>query len=139
MPPALDPSAVPPATQGAQRTVLSIEDEPFISELYARALIKAGYQVTIEHDGQKGLELAKTDRYDIILLDLLLPSLTGTEILHKLKDAEETPHVHSKIIITTNFEERKEIRAEIEKQADAYLIKVDVTPNQLVEFLNQIK
>jgi DNA-binding response OmpR family regulator len=121
------------------RTILSIEDEPFISELYARALTKAGYEVTIEHDGKNGLELAQTDRFDIILLDLLLPNLHGTEILKNLRDPQLTPHLHGKIIIMTNFEERQEVRDEIEHLADAYFIKVDITPNHLVEFLNQIK
>jgi two-component system, OmpR family, alkaline phosphatase synthesis response regulator PhoP len=136
LPLGIDSSPIAPAVQ---RTVLSIEDEPFISELYARALEKAGYKVTVENDGQKGLAQAQTDAYDIILLDLLLPTMHGTEVLRRLRDPAQTKPIHSKIIITTNFEERKEVRSEIEKLADAYLIKVDVTPNQLVEFLKHIK
>ena len=128
-----------PSAAASGRSILSIEDEQFIGELYGRALTKAGYDVTIEHDGKKGLALAQTDKYDIILLDLLLPSMHGSDVLRALRDPAQTPHLHSKIIITTNFEERQEVRQEIEKLADAYLIKIDVTPNQLVEFLNHIK
>ena len=131
-------STTPNTTSPKLRKILSIEDEQFISELYGRALSKAGYDVTIEHDGKTGLELAQTDRYDIILLDLLLPTMHGTEILQKLRDTQLTPHLHSKIIIMTNFEERQEVRSEIEQLADAYFVKVDITPNQLVEFLNKI-
>lgn len=134
-------NAPAPASQPApkQRTLLCIEDEPFMGELYSRALTKAGYDVTIERDGKAGLALAQTDRYDIILLDMLLPNMHGSEILSRLRDPQQTPHLHGKIIVTTNFEERQEVRAEIEKLADAYLLKIDTTPNQLVEFLNHIK
>src|SRR5258708_3549846 len=89
-----------------QRKVLCIEDEHFIGELYMRALTHAGYEVVLEMDGQKGLEKAQTDRYDIILLDLMVPTLDGIEILRALRDPAKTPHLKAKIIITTNLEQR---------------------------------
>lgn len=119
--------------------VLCIEDEHFISELYGRALVKAGYQVAIAADGLQGLRAAQTDKYDIILLDLMVPTMTGTEILKTLRDPRETPVLHAKIIITTNLEQREEVRAEIEKQADGFIIKADMTPRELVAFLGQIQ
>lgn len=120
-----------------QRKVLFIEDEPFISELYTRALSKAGYLVKITKDGQQGLAEAKSGNYDIVLLDLMVPNMLGLEILSHLRT--EMPDLKAKIIIATNLEYSKERRAEIEKQADGYLIKAEITPRQLVEFLNQIK
>ncbi len=129
----------PTSTTPTGRKVLCIEDEHFISELYVRALTRAGYDVTVEVDGQKGLELAKSDQFDIILLDLMIPSLTGTEILRRLRDTGETPKLHAKIIITTNLEQRKEVRSDIESRADGYIVKAEITPRELVEFLNTIK
>ncbi|HVS58209.1 MAG TPA: response regulator [Candidatus Saccharimonadales bacterium] len=123
---------------GTNKKVLCIEDEHFISELYARALTKSGYSVDIELDGQKGLERAQTDQYDIILLDLMVPNLTGIEILRALRDPAKTPNLHAKIIITTNLEQRDEVRADIEKQADGYLVKAEITPRELVEFLSTV-
>lgn len=124
---------------GAHRKVLCIEDEHFISELYVRALSRAGYEVTVEVDGQKGLGLAQTDQFDIILLDLMIPTITGIEVLRHLRNTAETLKLHSKIIITTNLEQREDIRADIEKQADGYIVKAEITPRELVEFLNTIK
>jgi len=121
------------------KKVLCIEDERFISELYVRALTRAGYEVTVEVDGQKGLTLAQTDQFDIILLDLMIPSITGIEVLRRLRDPGQTPQLHGKIIITTNLEQREDIRADIEKQADGYIVKAEITPRELVEFLNRIK
>ena len=121
------------------RNVLCIEDEHFIGELYARALNKAGYQVTVVADGVKGLQEAETNKYDLILLDLMLPNVTGIEILRKLRDpARQTP-IKAKIIITTNLEQREDVRADIEKQADAYLVKAEFTPHELVDFIDKIK
>lgn len=120
------------------RKILCIEDEHFISELYVRALTRAGYDVTVEVDGQRALELAKTNNYDIILLDLMVPTITGIEILRRLRDPKETPPLKAKIIITTNLDQREDIRADIERQADGYVVKADITPRELVGLLNTI-
>lgn len=121
------------------KKVLCIEDEHFIGELYARALEKAGYEVDIEMDGQKGLVAAQTDKYDIILLDLMVPTITGIEVLKALKDPEQTPDFHARIIITTNLEQRDDIREEIESQADGYIVKASITPYELVNFLAHLE
>ncbi|HSX44157.1 MAG TPA: response regulator [Candidatus Saccharimonadales bacterium] len=119
------------------RKILIIEDELFIGELYARALKKAGYEVTVELDGMKGLSTALTDTFDLILLDLMVPNMLGMDILRHLR--EEKPDLHSKIVVTTNLDQSKTVRDEVENQADGYLIKAEITPKQLVEFLNSIK
>ena len=119
--------------------ILIVEDEHFIQELYVRALTKAGYEVTVQSDGQKGLAAAQTDKYDIILLDLMVPNITGIEILRTLNDRRLTPRLHARIIVTTNLEQRDEIRADIESQADGYIIKAEITPRQLVEFLSKLQ
>ena len=121
------------------KKILCIEDEHFISELYTRALTKAGYEVVVEPDGQRGMALALTDEFDIILLDLMIPTLTGIEVLSKLRDPNTARHLHAKIIVTTNLEQREEVRAGIEKQADGYLVKAEITPRELVEFLSELK
>lgn len=121
------------------RTILCIEDEPFISELYYRALTKGGYSVKLIADGKEALPEAEKNTYDIILLDLMVPNLTGIEILRILRDPARVPPLRSKIIITTNLEQRDDVRADIEKQADGYLVKAELTPHELVEFLDRIK
>ena len=119
--------------------VLCIEDEFFISELYDRALRKAGYNVTNALNGNDGLELAKTDQYDIILLDLMVPGMTGIEILKILRDPNQTKELHSKIIITTNLVQDDNAREAIESHADGYIIKADITPKELVAFLEKLR
>lgn len=120
------------------KKILCIEDELFIGELYSRALKKAGYDVAVELDGQKGLELAQTNQFDIILLDLMIPTITGIEVLRQLRDKNKTPELKAKIIITTNLEQRDEVKADIESQADGYIVKANITPRELVDFLSSI-
>jgi len=115
--------------------ILCIEDEFFISELYARALNKAGYLTTVCMNGADGLEVARTGKYDIVLLDIMLPGISGVDILRALRDPAQTPGFAAKIIVTTNLDQGDEARAELEKLADGYIVKADITPKELVVFL----
>jgi DNA-binding response OmpR family regulator len=126
-------------TPKPMRNILVIEDEPFISELYSRALTKGGYYVTVIADGADALKEAEKNTYEIILLDLMVPSLNGIEILRVLRDPARVPPLKAKIIITTNLEQREDVRADIENQADGYLVKAELTPSELVAFLNHIQ
>jgi len=119
--------------------VLCVEDEHFISELYARALTKAGYQIDVQADGPSALKMAQSDKYDVILLDLMIPNIDGIQILRILRDPKQTPHLKAKIIIITNLEQREDVRADIEAQADGYVIKAEITPHELVDFLNNLR
>lgn len=125
--------------QPTAKKVLIIEDELFIGELYQRALEKAGYAITVIGDGARALKEAQTNRYDLILLDLMIPNVTGIEILRILRDPGQTPELKAKIIITTNLEQREDVRADIEKQADGYIVKAELTPKELVEVLSHLK
>ena len=132
----MEPTVNTPTTA---RTVLCIEDEHFISELYARALTKAGYVVTTIADGEAALVEAETNKYDIILLDLMVPNLTGIEILRTLRDPAREAPLKAKIVIATNLDQRDDVREDIERQADGYLVKAELTPHELVNFLNTVQ
>jgi DNA-binding response OmpR family regulator len=120
------------------RKVLCIEDEYFIGELYERALKKAGYDTVVVLNGSDGLQLAQTNKYDIILLDLMVPGMTGIEVLRVLRDNEKSPGFKSKVIITTNLDQDEQTRAEVESRADGYLIKAAITPKELVAYLDKL-
>jgi DNA-binding NarL/FixJ family response regulator len=69
----------------------------------------------------------------------MVPNLPGIEILHALRDPARQPPIKAKIVITTNLEQRDDIRADIEKQADAYVVKAELTPHELADLLDTIK
>lgn len=116
------------------KKVLVVEDEKFISDLYVRALSKSNYVVTVINDGQKALSEIQKDAYDIVLLDIMMPNLTGIEILNQI--SQTLPKLYAKIIVATNLELPPESRNKVEAMADGYIIKAEITPNELVGYLN---
>jgi DNA-binding response OmpR family regulator len=122
----------------AIQTVLCVEDDRFIGEMYVRSLKKAGYTVDWVVDGNDGLITARNKPYDLILLDVMLPERRGTEILTALRGGAEDLIPNTKVIVLTNFEQDDESRTEMQKHADAYLIKAEITPKKLIEVIHQL-
>ena len=79
----------------ARKKILCIEDERFIGELYERALTQGGYDVKVVSNGQEGLNEAKTNAYDVILLDLMVPDVLGVDILSEIQS--QTPAIKAKL------------------------------------------
>jgi DNA-binding response OmpR family regulator len=120
------------------KKVLCIEDEFFIGELYERALRKAGYQATTVLNGLDGLQVAQSNQYDIILLDLMIPGMLGIDVLRTLRNPDLSPNFKGKIIITTNLDQDDDTKTDIEQMADGYLVKASITPKELVTYLDQL-
>ena len=118
--------------------ILIVEDDVFISELYIRALKKNGYDVTLAPDGTSGLESGKSGKFDLMLLDIMIPEMTGVEVLQALR-AQKDLVPNMKIIITTNLEQDDETREAVESLADGYIIKADITPKILVKMIQQLE
>lgn len=118
--------------------VLIVEDDVFISELYARAIKKAGYDLELATTGPQGLELATTGEYDLMLLDIMIPEMTGVDVLESLRKKKDiVPNM--KIVVTTNLEQDEVIRNAVESLADGYIIKADITPKLLVKMIHQVE
>lgn len=123
----------------AIKTILCIEDDRFIGEMYVRSLKKAGYEVDWVVDGNDGLITARNKTYDVILLDVMLPERRGTEILDALRGGKEDLIPHSRVIVLTNFQQNDESRIAMQKHADAYLIKAEITPKKLVAVIEKFE
>jgi DNA-binding response OmpR family regulator len=120
------------------KTILCIEDDVFIGEMYARSLRKEGYKVELIADGAEGLKEALNNTYDLILLDILLPEKRGTEILQTLRGTtDKVPH--SRVLVLTNFPQDEESRIAMQSKADGYLIKADITPRKLIEIIKTLQ
>lgn len=120
------------------KTILLIEDDPFISDMYSRSLRKAGYVVDHFDNGAQGAQAALAKPYDVILLDILLPEKHGGEVLKMLRgDKDLVPN--SRILVLTNFSQDDESRLAMQSKADGYLIKADITPRKLIEIIQSLK
>lgn len=122
----------------AIKTILCVEDDRFIGEMYVRSLRKAGYEVNWVVDGNDGLVAARNNSYDLIILDLMLPEQRGDQILAALRNDEIDAVPGSKILVMTNFEQDDSSKSDILKRVDGYLIKADITPRKLLEVVAQM-
>lgn len=122
----------------AIKSILCIEDDRFIGEMYVRSLKKAGYDVDWMVDGNDGLVAARNRPYDLILLDIMLPERRGSEILAALRggDKDLIPNTH--VVVLTNFDQDDESRVAMQHNVDAYLIKAEITPKKLLAVIDKL-
>ncbi len=112
------------------KKILLVEDEDFIRELYVRQLTKEGFQVKSAIDGQTGLDTLKTEQFDLLLLDIMLPGINGLQLLRTFKT--QNPNSPMITILLTNLGQEAVIKEGFELGAQAYLIKASYTPDQVV-------
>lgn len=123
----------------AIKTILCVEDDRFIGEMYVRSLKKAGYEVDWVVDGNDGLIAARNKSYDVILLDVMLPERRGTEILQALRNDKKDLIPNTKVVVLTNFDQDDESRIAMQHHADAYLIKAEITPKKLLSLIDKLQ
>jgi two-component system, OmpR family, alkaline phosphatase synthesis response regulator PhoP len=111
--------------------ILLVEDDPLISRMYQNAFTFEKYEVLVALDGEKGLELAKTNTPDLILLDIMLPNMNGLDVLEQLKADEKTKNLP--VIMLTNIAGNQALETAISKGALMYIIKSEFDPKQVVE------
>jgi len=111
--------------------ILLVEDENKVSSFVARGLTEERFAVDVASDGQSGLELASTYHYDLVILDLLLPQLDGTQVLRKLR-AENS---NVPVLILTARDMVADKVGHLEAGADDYLTK----PFAFAELLARVK
>lgn len=110
-----------------------IEDDAAISQMYRIKFEAEGYEVETAENGKLGLELTKEMEPDIILLDLMMPIMTGEEMLARLRKADWGKRV--KVIVLTNRGEQ-EIPPQVkELGVDAIILKAAMTPRQVAELV----
>lgn len=106
--------------------ILVIEDETNIAELEKDYLESNGFEVDIEHDGQKGLDLALENTYSLVIVDLMLPNLSGFSIIKKIREHKDIPV----IVVSAKLKEVDKIRG-LGLGADDYITK-PFSPGELV-------
>jgi two-component system, OmpR family, response regulator ResD len=114
---------------GSQRgSVLVVDDEPTIAEVVARYLQRAGYHARIAGDGPTAVQLARTLRPDLVVLDLMLPGLDGLEVMRRIRD-DDRDRI-AVILLTAKGEESDRVIG-LRLGADDYVVK-PFSPAELV-------
>ena len=118
------------------RKILFIEDEPTLQKTLGDVLAQGDYKVISALDGKTGLRLAKSEKPDLILLDLVLPKMHGFEILRELKKDPETEEIP--VIILTNLERMEDVEKAIKLGAKTYLVKTKYAIDEIMEKIEKV-
>jgi two-component system phosphate regulon response regulator PhoB len=110
-------------------TVLLVDDEPDVVDLVRHKLRRAGFEVLVAMTGWNGLQLAKSERPDVLILDLMLPEMNGFEVCQQLKADPETVNIPV-LMLTAKCEDDDRFRG-FELGADDYVTK-PFSPRELV-------
>ncbi len=118
------------------KKILLLEDDPFLVEIYSAKLKEAGFSVRVAIDGDEGLKKMRESLPDILLLDIVLPSLNGWEILRDIKKDSKLNSV--KVVILSNLGEKDEVEKGLKLGAMKYLVKAHFTPSEVVKEIKKI-
>lgn len=102
-------------------TVLVIDDDTMIRTLLQNALTQKGFKVFSAANGYDGIDIAKAEEIDVILLDWMMPEMDGMEVLAELKRNTDTMHIP--VLMLTSKDDSKDIDLAIAKGAIDYIIK----------------
>ncbi len=111
--------------------ILIIEDDPLIVKMYKTKFASEGFEVVSAGDGLMGLKLATEKRPDVILLDIMMPKLSGIDTLKKLR-ADPTL-ASTPVVVLSNLSQEEEMRAAKQLGAKEYLVKANFTPQEVVQ------
>lgn len=116
-------------------TVLTVEDDKFLSTLVSQRLIQLGFSVIAVENGNDGMSRARTDHPNIILLDILLPDVSGFAVLKSLKEDESTKNIP--VIVLSNFAGQEDVEKGMSLGATAYIVKSSMLPNEVALFVQE--
>lgn len=111
--------------------ILIIEDEKFLAEMYTDKFSQSGYKVILALESEEGIKIAKKEKPDLIILDILLPRENGIAFLKKLREDPEISAIP--VIAFSNYDVPETRKQAAELGAKDYLIKTDYTPKEVVD------
>jgi DNA-binding response OmpR family regulator len=112
--------------------ILIVEDELNVASFLSRGLTEAGHQTAVAHSGEEGLQLAKDDQFDALILDLILPGIDGLEVCRQYREVNgfQTP-----ILMLTALGSTENVVSGLQTGADDYLVK----PFKFTELLARLE
>jgi two-component system, chemotaxis family, sensor histidine kinase and response regulator WspE len=116
------------------KKILVVEDDLFLREIYVEVLKNSGYIIDYAVDGEEGLEKIKLGGWDLVLLDIVMPKLSGVDVIFKLRQDPnfQVNKYYKKLVFLTNLDNDHEIKEALQ-YSDGYLIKSKFNPGQMLE------
>ena len=116
-------------------TVLVVDDDPVILKLLEVNFEMEGFTVLVAHDGEEGIEVARQDRPDVIVSDIMMPKRSGLELVTELKGDPDTSDIP--IILLSAKAQNADVRSGLDSGADDYVTK-PFEPLDLVDRVNRL-
>ena len=115
-----------------KKRILLVEDDQYTRELYEEVIKGEGYALDSATNGEEGLEKIKAGGYNLILLDVMMPKMSGLEVLRAVKN--DPPKVQNgPIVILTNLTNDPILNQAYGLNARDFVVKSDITPGDLLE------
>lgn len=118
------------------KKILSVEDDKFLSSLVAKKLTAAGYEMSHAAKGEEALKLVKEEKPSLVLLDILLPEMSGFEVLEKIKADPETKDIP--VILFSNLGQKEDIDKGLKLGAEKFIVKATVVLDDIVNEIEGI-
>ena len=118
-------------TQTKKTSILIVEDEHYLRDLYRDIFKQDGFEVDTAKDGNEAYDKMSHNKYDLILLDIILPGMDGMQVLDKL--AKEKKVTLTNVVLLTNLSQDLVIAKALDYGVRGYLIKSDYTPEELLK------
>ena len=115
--------------QASGKRILLVEDDRYLRLACAAGLRQAGFTVLTADDGEQGLAVARAERPDLILLDMLMPKLTGLEVLRTLKAEEPTRAIP--VLVLSNSSRERDVEEAMRLGAVGYWVKSNLSLEEL--------
>jgi CheY-like chemotaxis protein len=119
-----------------QATVLLVEDEPVFRLIYRGVLTNAGYRVIEAADGETGWNMVVSEKPDLVLLDLILPKLSGHQVLHAIRSEPTTRHIP--VVVFSVMGQDKDVVKSIELGASEHRLKGTDSPQKILNLIQTI-
>jgi DNA-binding response OmpR family regulator len=113
------------------KKILIVEDDNFLSEMLAKKLMDEKALVGHASDGEVALSMANLNKYDLILLDLLLPKKNGYDVLKELKANERTKNM--RVIILSNLGQKTDVDQGMKLGAEKFLVKALLSLDEIID------
>ena len=113
--------------------IVLVEDDALLSEMYQKALVNEGFHCSVALDGATGLDLVEHLQPDLVLLDLMLPQMSGDQVLANMRKSARCKD--TKVIILTNISESEAPDALDELSFERYIVKANTTLLEVMEIV----
>ena len=116
--------------------LLVVEDEQAIAQMYSDRFKMAGFDVDVAHEGAEAINKMVAERPNAVLMDILMPGLSGTEAVEQAKANPATRNIP--IVMLTNYPDSIDLKNALKLGAAGYIIKSESTPEQVVAKIQKI-